>query len=262
MYGSSLECFAFVSDSLVMIASVFAHPQHATLDIHDFNTDPAYCICSLLFPAEHAREWMGIELNISGDLSSQWAPHPSLGVPFYSSHKAKLFAITYTSDQCPSFTLLLPLSTVLSHVYAMQASKTYNFTVPWEDWGPNGTRLVQLAQHTSPTWIRRAYGQRFALGARAPLDMFSFEAVRLYDLNQWSLRHALLSDEPCGKNNTQILLETTGLDGDNFLSPVVTSFPCQIRFADLKFNFHAIMMHEDGFVAVSQDGMHFHVFTF
>lgn len=236
-----------------MIGSVFTDPQHAQLDIHDFNTDPYYCLCSFLFPIELEHEWLGIELDISGDLSSQWAPHPSLGVPFYTSHKAKLFAITYRSAH-PPFTLLLPLSTVLSHVYAIQTDRTcivaISRDIPWELWGSNGTRLAQLT-HLSYTWIRRAFGQQFVQGARTALDPVHFEVVRLYDLNQWSLKHALSSVNAGDKHNTQILLKATALDGDNFSPPITTSFPCRIRFVELKLDFQAMMMHEDGFIAVS-----------
>lgn len=237
-----------------MIACVYPPPRQSRLDIIDFEKGSDCPICSFLFPEE--RDWLGVEIDISGDLSSQWAPQPSLGVPFYTSHKAKLFAITYSSVQHVSFTLLLPLLIVLFHIGVIQASETPDLvTVPWESWGPKGTRLVKLTRHTSPTWIRRAYGQRFVMGARPPFDIYSNEIPRVYDLNQRMLKRLATSSGEAGdKHNVHTVLsdkEATALDSDHFISSIATFFPCQFRDLDLKVKFHAIMMHEDGFIAVS-----------
>lgn len=255
------ECFSFVTDNLVMVASLAATPLHANLSIYDLNMAPGDMgICTFLLPQirDQSSMW-NTEVNISGDQSCLWAPPPSLKVPFFTSHKNKVLGITYTTEEDPyrvSFVFIVPISTILMHVHAIRTGESHRDIIPWEEWGEYGARFLNPGYNPSPTWVRCAYGQEYILSDTYP--SMGFEVVRLYDFNPLSLKRALLSTGDSG-GATEILTNTTMIETETFAFPVITSLPCQIRTVQLPLHrssdpasfYGAVMLTEDALIAVS-----------
>ena len=119
------ECFSFITDDLVMVASLGAITYCSSLNIYDLSLPTSGKVCMLLLPQVHRQlSLLTTEINMSGDQSCQWAPHSTLKVPFYTSHKNKILGIMYMSNEGShhtSFVLFVPISTILMHVHCSQA---------------------------------------------------------------------------------------------------------------------------------------------
>jgi hypothetical protein len=255
------ECFSFVTDDLVMVASLGAIPLHACLSIYNLSLAPGDAgICTFLLPqVRDQSSLLTTDISISGDQSCLWTPKSSLKVPFFTSHKNKVLGITYTWDgesHPVSFVLFVPISTILKHIHAVQTGELDCDIIPWDNWGVCGARFLDPGYTPSPTWVRCAYGQEYILGDTYVSE--GCETVRLYDFNSLSLNRALLSTED-NDEHTEILTDTTRVEAEVFAFPILSSLPCQIRTAQLpprgNDNFlsfyNAVMLTEDALVAVS-----------
>jgi len=197
------ECFAFITDDLVMVAFLGMTPFHASLNIYDLSLGAGNsAICTLLLPqVRYQSSMLNARINISGDQSSLWTPRPSLKVPFFTSHKNKVLGIRYLSYEASypvSFVLFVPTSTILTHAHAIQTGESDCDTIPWDEWGVCGARFLHPRYSPSTTWVRCAYGKEFVL-----VDGY----LRLYDFNPLSLKRALMSTE-ASDECTEILTST------------------------------------------------------
>jgi hypothetical protein len=269
-----------------MVASLGATPLHVSLSIYDLSLPrDDMGICTFLLPqVRDQTSMLTTEVHISGDQSCLWAPHSSLKVPFFTSHKNKILGITYSYDgeTSVSFILFMPISTIFKHVHAIQTGEEDCNLIPWDEWGICGARFLDIGYNPSPTWVRCAYGQQYVI---SDTRSRGYETVRVYDFNPLSLKYGLVSMEDKG-DHSDVLAHTTRIEAEPFAFPVLSSLPCQVRAVQLSprndgpFPFYTdVMMTEDALVAVTvsryiyeipflieldiqRTGTQFHVFNF
>lgn len=250
------ECFSFITDNLVMVASL----NDLCLNIYDLDktSSDGPKSCSFMFPALQDLVTV-ISITIRGDQSSMHTPHPASKVPFYTSHENKVLAISYmflAANRTYHYLLLVPQSTITNRAFSAEA-QSHRLQIPWECWGTQGTRFIELSSPLNDTWVRCAYGQKFVIGHPQPGPQ-EFEEVQLYDFNQFALKKARSNGS--NDHNAETLLRHSEVVSEVFLSPVLTSAPCQIRkfklplrytIGDRLAPYRSIMLNEDGLVAVS-----------
>lgn len=231
--------------------------------MYDLDLCPAQTrnsVCTFAMPTLRDWEWGRPNYSICGDHSSLWVPGPTARVPFYTSQSNKILAIMVSPGgllQQLVFVLLVPLSTILPHIHAARESR--HRTVPWEEWGPRGARLVDTHYNIAPLpiWVYRAFGQMFveceleAPQAQQPDDV----PLRLYDCNPWSRRRIPRSRQE-KDDHTVLLPETTTTDNAFFGRPVLTSLPCHVRTVRIPLRdggvpYGSVMICEDALVAMS-----------
>jgi hypothetical protein len=245
-----------------MVASLGATPLHASLSIYDLNLTPTDAgICTFLLPQVRDQSSMlTTTISIGGDQSCLWVPHSSLKVPFFTSHKNKLFAITYSSngEACRLFyVFFVPISTILKHVHAIRAGEADCNIIPWDEWGVRGARFLHPEYNPSSSWVRCAYGQEYVMGDQY-LPPRGYKTVRLYDFNSLSLKRAL-SSVGHTDDRKEIIADTTGVEVETFEFPIFSSLPYQVRTVQLPARrgdgmqtlYTAMMLTEDALVAVS-----------
>ncbi|KIK52146.1 hypothetical protein GYMLUDRAFT_180465 [Collybiopsis luxurians FD-317 M1] len=132
--------------------------------------------------------------TIRSDPSPRWAPHSDLEAPFYASHSdEKLFvaSLWLRKANVRHLTLVLTQSAFLSHLDSLGPILDLP-TIPWEDWGPQATRLDE-SYRLNPafdTWACYIYGTKLVLPERSIRTPGEF-TVQLFDFNQRALRRAI-----------------------------------------------------------------------
>ncbi|KAI1798374.1 hypothetical protein LXA43DRAFT_980115 [Ganoderma leucocontextum] len=112
-------------------------------------------LCALKLPpmrrgAQLVLAKSSIELNIpaaSPDARPPFAPDPSASVVVFQFGALE----TKTFPHTETFLLIIPLSTVFSQCRSSTLSP--QAVVPWADWGPHGTRILNLEPIGCPIWI-------------------------------------------------------------------------------------------------------------
>jgi hypothetical protein len=227
----------------------------ACLEIYDLKPAPgrpANFICAFLLPEGSLDSWV-VDMSISSDVSS-CHPHGSTP-PFSVSSHNKLFTIAYEAVSGTGNTLkallFLPMSTILDH---LAKSRTNNAVknIPWEEWGPHGTRFITLDHELSDVWICHTYGMKFMMACN-PTSAGQFRSVCLYDFNNLSIRRDCLSPG----NSTTVLTSPSVIEASDgiFAESVHTHLPCRCHLKDLPIcddgKYEAVMMSEDCLLAVA-----------
>jgi len=138
------------------------------------------CVCELEYP-----DLQGNVENflIRSEPTPTWKPPAGSGVPFYGSRRDFIFTIslrTLWNETQESTVLFVPLSTLLSEID--RSHDTPGQIVPWNAWGPDGTRMV--FREPSETWVCYTYGMKFILG----LPWRNGHVARVYDFDPHAAR--------------------------------------------------------------------------
>jgi hypothetical protein len=237
------------------MTAMIINETDACLEIYDLKPAlgrPANFICAFLLPKGSLDSWV-VDMSISSDVSS-CHPHGSTP-PFSVSSHNKLFTIAYEAVSGTGNTLkallFLPMSTILDH---LAKSRTNNAVknIPWEEWGPHGTRFITLDHELSDVWICHTYGMKFMMACN-PTSAGQFRSVCLYDFNNLSIRRDCLSPG----NSTTVLTSPSVIEASDgiFAESVHTHLPCRCHLKDLPIcddgKYEAVMMSEDCLLAVA-----------
>ncbi|KAG1722227.1 uncharacterized protein EDB91DRAFT_1175061 [Suillus paluster] len=168
------------------------------------------------------------EFFIRMDPELNWSAPRRNTVPFCVTQADRLFMFTLRfissqsqdedeDDDKDDYTLLfVPLSTILKQL--KRAGSQNQFKVPWNEWGPSGTRMRGLYSHQ--TWQRTVYGMKYleirrteALG----------EEIEILDFNQYAANR----DVPASEGYVWDVLEEESFDTlpGTVKNEVVTSLP-------------------------------------
>lgn len=209
--------------------------------------NPSY-VCSFVCPA--MGPWaVGLDVGIRSDPAPSYTPDPSLAVPFFTSRENRMYVVTISfadGRHVRSFVLFIPSSTLISRVNALREDERHS-SIPWEDWGPTGTRLMpSLGQ--SNVWVCYVYGMRFVVPQDVQED--GITTIHVYDFDP---PRVTLSSHP-SNHNTYYTTEATSLDTQGtFESIITTSLPYRITKTSLRtgdLGVSAVMCSEDNLLIV------------
>lgn len=129
--------------------------------------------------------------NVRSDPSPPWAPHSDLKVPFHIAQDAKMIIGSLwvrNRSFVDHLTLVIPHRTLLSAMMSAASASP----LPWEAWGPNGTRMIKIyaPRVTFDSWACYVYGTKFIIPecSSRTRNMFT---VQVYDFNQYGVKHAI-----------------------------------------------------------------------
>ena len=168
-----------LSDPHLLVIDLETAPNHPIRF-----TDLDY-LCSFRYTV-FSSTFTPITILLRSDPSPDWAPHPSLHVPFSVSRKDRLFVATIwmLEVHVPICLLsLFPASTLLGKIEGIPAGETRRrFT--WDEWGPSGSRLLLAPSTHTSVWVCYVYGMTFAMAYRQG----SQKMIVTYDFNQLEVR--------------------------------------------------------------------------
>lgn len=137
-----------------------------------------------------------ISMEIRSDPAPNWKPDLDLKVPFFTARHNRLYVISVWiqsvndmhSLELGSIQVYVPSSTFDTLLDSVPTAGETKATFEWGDWGPGGTRMLQLLHPLSAVWVCYVFGSRhvapvFVGDARRPRF-----AVHVYDFNQLALR--------------------------------------------------------------------------
>ncbi|KAI0738210.1 hypothetical protein C8Q80DRAFT_1275738 [Daedaleopsis nitida] len=176
-----------------------------------------------------------VQINLPPNRTDQRLPFS------YKSNNA-IVAISYTQSfpqsQSPEcFLLLVPLGTLLPTAYAVSEDAHPGRSIPWDEWGPHGSRLVRFSGRHRPTWIS-TFASRCAIVYDAEAEAKGQLLLRAYILDvhpcatlfgrttQGSLKPPLATDRIC-------LVDRVGQESATTPSDVCTMFPCRLLYREL-----------------------------
>jgi hypothetical protein len=216
-------------------------------------------VCAFLYPTLDVSV-TPIEILIRSDPGPIWTPHIDLQVPFHVSPNERLFVVTFWASDginTPSFVLFLPFSTLLLHLDTVIPG-TNSHMFEWEDWGPEGTRLMPSMGH-SDIWVCYVFGMRFVAPHSATMGVSGqHSAIDVYDFNGLALRR-IISGAQQPVYGTEVIIEPTVISVVNhgiFAEDISTSLPYRIRTLSLPpkdgeaHKFTAAMCSEDSLITV------------
>lgn len=205
-----------------------------------------------------------LAISVRSDPSPVWRAPDALKVPFYTAENERLFVITlWVAEGANIYTLLLfvPFSTVTSRLNS-SAVHGRERQLPWAEWGPTGSRMLQAPPGHSMIWVCYVFGMAFVAPRRTSDILFhpvGPKAVQIFDFNQVALRRELSQHEDSEEDDTkvtQFVLDPTELKLDQiFESTVSTHLPYRLRNIDVPIHpnhaFSAVMLSEDSIVTVT-----------
>lgn len=115
--------------------------------------------------------------------SPSWPACKDPAIPFYPIQDEMILKIPFSASNKEGpgdFTLILPTSTIRK--YIPRDLNTHLPNIPWEEWGPHGSRFI-----TEPVGISSTFGMRLAAPVylnRGNHSTSVVDAVRIYDFNQ------------------------------------------------------------------------------
>lgn len=150
--------------------------------------------------------------------------------------------------------LFVPSSTILSLMIDLKPDDRKVFT--WDEWGPNGTRMMKVPMGHSFSWVSFVYGMTYL----APIWAGDRWGFQLYDFNKLGLRRRFVdadSESPGGHDDYLVARSTVWPPG-TFSTVVTTSLPYRCRQLKLhqplapnsSMLWQAVLLSEDSIIAV------------
>lgn len=195
---------------------------------------------------------VALDIGIQSDPAPTHVPDPSLSVPFHTNRDNRIYVVTILltdGQRIRTFVIFVPASTLTTHLSLLKEPKN----IPWEDWGPMGTRMIPTPGHSN-VWVCYVYGMRFV----APLEIggSGSTSIRVYDFNPLPIKRMAGQDRELDRDATYIT-EASDLDTqDVFEDIVTTSLPYRMSKVSLERStidggrFGAVMCSEDNLIIV------------
>lgn len=131
-------------------------------------------------------------MEIRADPSPSFAPHPDLPVPFHLSRNNRIYVITLwfqvQHGEIKSLVLFVPSKTLLDVVQSAEKGISDGIqNVPWDAWGPDGTRMMISNHPRSHVWVCFVYGTKY-VGLEQPESGDTKAWCRVYDFTDLPVR--------------------------------------------------------------------------
>jgi len=228
--------------------------EYPTLNIVDFSIgvdtqrrlwelDPQTRHC-FLFPELRAGT-IPVRIDVRSDPSPGWKPSEDLQAPFHVSSE-RLFVISLSvveSLRLSTIAFLTLQSVVLDIIDSCGAENSLGRKIPWEQWGPEGTRMTEVS--FSAVWACYTYGTKCVLPFQRR-DSNGQIHFRIVDFDRTSLKKRDEGQLFRGKNT----LSTEIWFKDKDLS---TSLPFRMISKEFKGSFRpscSPMIAEDSLIVV------------
>ncbi|KII93780.1 hypothetical protein PLICRDRAFT_49798 [Plicaturopsis crispa FD-325 SS-3] len=281
--GPGLRSFAFLSDRHVMVSTIkdaLADPPFrlAILDFKEASGELVgldRALCSFMLPPLEDDSAESLEFIIRSDPAPTYIPDPDLHLPFFTSQDKRIFVLTMyvTSgafdNAVASFILFIPYKTLMAQLQTPRPMD-WDKQIPWDDWGPRGTRLIRDPGQ-SLVWVCYICGMRYVVAQLNPSVQEDSVWLDVYDFNEISFNRALKAQDEEGNNSsddrTIYVTDPTVLQVDGvFEHGVQTTLPYRKRSVQLDIadeDFIAAMISEDNLVTIYRpDNRRFCLYTF
>lgn len=192
---------------------------------------------------------MRLDIEIQSDPAPGFIPDAKLGVPFYAQGGGRMNVVTVVLTngiEMQSFAFMIPSTTLLKRIAALpslastddQSQKAnLNTNIPWDEWGPKGTRMIFEPQHSN-TWVCHVYGLRYTTPDDVNMNddegIHGATSISVYDFNPLPIRR----DARTVKSSMQMYItDSTTIDTDGvFEEPVTTSLPYRLSKMSTSLN--------------------------
>lgn len=266
MQGQEIGSFGFLADDRVLVG-VVRNPEPSLVVVNykavssevTHITNVEYEL-SLQYPT--LQPWAAaLAISVRSDPSPAWQPAANLKVPFHTAQNERLFVITlWVAEGANIYTLLLfvPFSTVTSHLKSLAVSGRGR-QIPWDDWGPSGSRMLKAPPGHSMIWVCYIFGMAFIAPQRTNEILehpVGPKAIQIFDFNQLAIRKELTQPTEDESEVTQLILDPTELKLDQiFERTVTTRLPYRWKTVNVPLHpdhaFNAVMLSEDSIVTVT-----------
>lgn len=220
-------------------------------------------VCALHGPImKESSSTLGVLLR--SDPGPSWTPDPKLRVPFYIARQDRLFVLTawmMAQFSLRTTVFLVPSYTVMQQVEVSQSPQAKRH-IPWQAWGPSGSRLLSAPASFSRTWVCYVYGMKFVTSQRVNVDEdTAVQSIKLHDFNRYAVKKALQNGdgEREGDKGMECVIGTSTFPrgGELFKTPAETSLP--YRYREIvppvrETRFSAAMVSEDSLLMVADRG--------
>ncbi|TFK30802.1 hypothetical protein FA15DRAFT_677031 [Coprinopsis marcescibilis] len=209
--GKHMNSFSFLSDEYVIISATVPGQQEDEED-DDIDREPCLAVVNfkkegktkrqineldsvILFryPPTHDEAFV-VHTEIRSDPSSGWHPQLDIDVPFHVSQHNRLFVVTLyiqTVRGVENVMSFVPMKTLLLHLESIAQSGGEKKEFMWDEWGPNGSRLLVSPNMISHVWACYVYGSRY-VGMETLRSDNDTWFCRVYDFNDVGVRRALV----------------------------------------------------------------------
>jgi hypothetical protein len=222
--------------------------------VFDLTLGDSPYICSFFCPSPGP--WtVALDIMIQSDPAPSHMPDPALSVPFFTGRN-RIFVVTILMTNghvIQTFVVFIPSSTLIQYIATLSYDERET-CIPWEAWGPKGTRMVLLPGHSN-IWVCYVYGMRFV----APHDVgeTGSTTIHVYDFNPLPIKRAIAAGRESDEDTSYVIgptsLDTSGKFGDI----VTTSLPYRMSRVSLETTntpdggkFRAVMCSEDNLIVV------------
>jgi hypothetical protein len=134
-----------------------------------------------------------IAMEVRSDPAPGWSPRFDVDVPFHLAKNHRMYVVSLwlqvpTGVRC--LMLFIPWNTLMKRVQERDSSDGRPSVYQWDEWGPDGSRLVVSPHPHSTVWVCYVYGMRYV---SLETDDSNEERLvcRVYDFNPLGLRRAL-----------------------------------------------------------------------
>lgn len=261
--------FAFLSERHVLVTYVRGIDEEEpelVLGVFDFLSSPEEkmswkdmkYVCELLFPPlTESAEVLAVMLR--SDPAPGWQPDRNLTVPFYKARDERLFVLTSwfaAGDQIRPLLLFFLSSSVLSHVERIESGDcSKGSRIPWEEWGPSGSRLFPAPINHSPVWVCYVHGTSFICSTEAR-RRDQPRKLQILDFNQLGLKKVLTGHGDEDDEEADVItsaLDSGPLGFGVFAGLVSTSLRYQRRVIEIPGRVNSIgacMVSDDSIIMV------------
>ena len=260
--------FAFLSRSKVVVPTIGLRsgPLHCLMAI-DFRMHPntrtafedVHFDCTFDLPSVRSGGLV-YRFDIQANPSPTWVPLTTEGdtAPFHTSSHDRIFLCTSMvggNDEIGFLQLFVPSTTLLSHLSTISPSTGQH--LPWELWGPEGTRMRRAPRsHPASSFSRRV---RFVSGMTyvAPFHHENgrragrTDTVQILNFNPIAIRHAVSKGQKrVDEDGYAIVTRPTTVKLPEVFETgyIRTSLPFRWKSVDLPWEFSSVNVTEDGLV--------------
>lgn len=210
--GDEARAFSFLSDTLVLFCvlnrAIDEEPKLAVVDFAQstaagepqnilamseitFFGCPAFCDSAGI-----------VEFGVRADPAPAWRPDAQSNLPFHLSRNNRIYVVTLwiqvAVNVLPHWVnIFVPSKTLISALedFSKVRKDSDDLTIPWERWGPHGTRLLMSNVPQSSVWVCYVYGTRYV--ALEPHQAGKDKVwCRVFDFNDLPTRRGVLDVKP------------------------------------------------------------------
>ncbi|KAJ7127882.1 hypothetical protein C8R44DRAFT_778953 [Mycena epipterygia] len=168
--------------------------------------------------------------------SGPFCAKPMSGVPFSTSNEDRVYLLMLHYNYGEVFRLFVHHRTLQK--YALAHLGGAPTVVPWEEWGPHGSRMLPGRDHR---WLRHVHGERVAL----PCDNSTFVQILDFGINIHRPGSSVWF-------STDLHLEADTIrDDGTFLNAVTTSLPYRSTMCPLGESYNLVLIDQDRIIGVN-----------